>query len=164
MLVEKDFYSTDEWNLLIPEKQVFSKAEFILCLTKSKNILNLERDMLLLEQTEDQVLLSVADAQPLTKRRSKIKREAKDKKTSLNQEQTVLLFYYLQQQKVFLRDEYLSDKDAAAAFEILTGYSENALRQNIGRFNLWITPPNLSELEGVLKRMKIAMELEFKRY
>jgi len=165
LLVEKEIYTPEEWNLLSSEKQTFSNAEFITSLTLSKRLLNAEISFLLLEQPTDQIQAQGCgtETQPGVQRRSKIRREAKDKVTSLNQEQTVLLFYYLQQQKVFLKDEYLSDKEAATAFEVLTGYSQNALRQNIGKFNLWITPANLNELERVLNRVKTAMEIELKR-
>ena len=56
--------------------------------------------------------------------KSKTKRKPKDDKTSLSEEQTVLLMYYLQREKVILKD--LEDSYMGQAFEILTGYSQHS--------------------------------------
>ena len=90
------------------------------------------------------------------------KREAQDKLTCLNQEQTVLLIYYLQKEKALFRDEYLSDLDAGRAFEILTGYSQHTLRQNLGKYHLYQNKANLKELDDLLTRLKIALGKDLK--
>ena len=170
VLVEKEIYSTEEWNSLNPERQVLSREELFLFIELSKNMLNNYRDFELLRQHKEDIEpenqkqgLHSNDENYIIPRRSKIKREAKDKLTCLSQEQTVLLLYYLQQERVFLKDEYLSDLEAARAFEILTGYSNNALRQNLGKYNLWLNPPNLIELDNLLTRLKAVINLELKR-
>jgi hypothetical protein len=92
------------------------------------------------------------------KKGSRLKRDAHDKLTSLSQEQTVLLMYYLQQERVLLRDEFLSDLDAGRAFEILTGYSQHTLRQAFSKFSQYLTKENLKEIDHLLTRMKIAID------
>jgi hypothetical protein len=97
------------------------------------------------------------------KKGKRLKRDAHDKLTSLSQEQTVLLMYYLQQERVILRDEFLSDLDAGKAFEILTGYSQHTLRQNLSKYSLFLTKENLREIDHLLTRMKIAIDKDLKR-
>jgi hypothetical protein len=101
---------------------------------------------------------------PLTEKpkKGKVKREAQDKLTCLNQEQTVLLMYYLQKEKVLLKDEYLTDMDAGKAFEMLTGYSQHTLRQNLGKFHLFQNKANLKELDNLLTRLKISIDKDLK--
>lgn len=74
-----------------------------------------------------------------------LSRQGDDKLTSLNREQTVLLIYYLQAAKVFLRDEYLTDTDAGREFELLTGYSSNTIRQGLTKFMSYQNNHNLFE-------------------
>lgn len=95
-------------------------------------------------------------------KKGKVKREAQDKLTCLSQEQTVLLMYYLQQERVLLKDEYLTDMDAGKAFEILTGYSQHSLRQNLSKFNLYQNKTNLKEIDNLLTRLKIAIDKDLK--
>lgn len=92
------------------------------------------------------------------KRRNNIIRESRDKLTSLSQEQTVLLMYYLQKERVLLKDEYLTDSEAGQAFEILTGYSQDTLRQNLGKFYLIQNHTNLRALNDLLSRLKASLE------
>lgn len=96
-------------------------------------------------------------------KKGRIKREAMDKLTSLNQEQTVLLAHYLQQQRVFLKDEYLTSMDMGKAFELLTGYSPHTLRQNLGKFYQFQNKENLKELDNLLTRLKIAIDKDLKQ-
>lgn len=122
-----------------------------------------EKEFLIQQQKEtQQQLLGITDTQTNTKK-TKIKREANDKLTCLNQEQTVLLMYYLQQERVLLKDEYLSDKEAGIAFEALTGYSQNTLRQNLSKFHLYQNKPNLKEIDNLLTRLKIAIDKDLKQ-
>ncbi|HYG53352.1 MAG TPA: hypothetical protein VD905_20785 [Flavobacteriales bacterium] len=67
-------------------------------------------------------------------RKGKIKRERDDNKIALTQEETAVLIYFLQKERVFLNDEYLNNTDAGEAFSILTGYSAETLRQKLGQF------------------------------
>lgn len=95
-------------------------------------------------------------------KKGKVKREAQDKLTCLNQEQTVLLMYYLQKEKVLLKDEYLTDIDAGKAFETPTGYSQHTLRQNLSKFHLFQNKANLKELDNLLTRLKISIDKDLK--
>ncbi|MFZ9846628.1 MAG: hypothetical protein ACO3EE_00575 [Flavobacteriales bacterium] len=95
-------------------------------------------------------------------KKGKVKREAQDKLTCLNQEQTVLLMYYLQKEKVLLKNEYLTDMDAGKAFKLLTGYSQHTLRQNLSKFHLYQNKANLKEIDNLLTRLKIAIDKDLK--
>lgn len=95
-------------------------------------------------------------------KKGKVKREAQDKLTCLSQEQTVLLMYYLQQERVLLKDEYLTDMDAGKAFETLTGYSQHTLRQDLGKFHRYQNKTNLKEIDNLLTRIKIAIDKALK--
>jgi hypothetical protein len=114
------------------------------------------------EKQSQAELSSGAEERTGRKKGSRLKREAHDKLTSLSQEQTVLLMYYLQQERVILRDEFLSDLDAGRAFEILTGYSQHTLRQAFSKFSLYLTKENLREIDHLLTRMKIAIDKDLK--
>jgi hypothetical protein len=87
------------------------------------------------------------------KRRGRINRRAEDNITSLNREQTILLIQYLKQAGVFLKDEYLTDLDAGKAFELLTGYSQNTLRQDLGKFYQFQSKENLKKLHQTLSQV-----------
>lgn len=115
------------------------------------------------KEKEQQEQLQGTDNKILVKtKKGKVKREAQDKLTCLSQEQTVLLMYYLQQERVLLKDEYLTDMDAGKAFEILTGYSQHTLRQNLSKFNLYQSKINLKEIDHLLTRLKIAIDKALK--
>lgn len=59
-------------------------------------------------------------------------RESGDKKTTLNLAQTALLIKFMQQVGIILPEDELNYKQAGRAFEILTGYSMDTIRQNLG--------------------------------
>ena len=88
--------------------------------------------------------------------KSKTKRKPKDDKTSLSEEQTVLLMYYLQREKVILKD--LEDSYMGQAFEILTGYSQHSLRQDLSKYNTCQTKINLKALNSLLAKLKTAID------
>lgn len=67
-------------------------------------------------------------------------REAGDKLTVLNLNQTALLVQYMQQAGLILQGDYLTFSQAGKAFNILTGYSANTIRQQLG---------TKGEIEGV---------------
>lgn len=94
-----------------------------------------------------------SDDSPSGKKRGRINRRAEDNITSLNREQTILLIQYLKQAGVFLRDEYLTDLDAGKAFELLTGFSQNTLRQDLGKFYQFQNRENLKRLHQVLSQV-----------
>ncbi len=81
---------------------------------------------------------------------TRIRRRSKDNVTKLNHDQTVLFLYYLQQSGFFLRDEYLTDTEAGIAFELLTGYSRNTLRQDLGKYYLLQNKENLTKIRTEL--------------
>lgn len=92
------------------------------------------------------------------KRTSKVLREAGDKLTSLTGEQTALLMYYLQKERVLLRDEYLSGTEIGQAVEILTGYNRTTLRQQVGKFYTIQNHTNLKAINELLSRLKSLIE------
>jgi hypothetical protein len=92
------------------------------------------------------------------KRTSKVLREAGDKLTSITGEQTALLMYYLQKERVLLKDEYLTGMEIGQAVEILTGFSKDTLRQNVGKFYTIQNHTNLKVLSDLLTRLKSSIE------
>jgi hypothetical protein len=167
VLVEKEIYSTAEWNKLDSEQQSLTPQELISFIHLCKNALYNEQEFLLIKQNPqdeiaDKSVKDTLNGSENTPQRFKVKREAQDKLTCLSQEQTVLLMYYLQQERVFLKDEYLKGMDAGKAFEILTGYSQHTLRQNLGKFYHFQNKQNLKEIDHLLTRLKIAIDKALK--
>jgi hypothetical protein len=109
-----------------------------------------------LKEKEVQQLQSIAGVANRSK--GKLKRDASDNLTCLNQEQTVLLIYFLQKQRVFLKDEYLTAVEAGRAFEILTGYSQNTLRMNLSKYLLLQNKENLTALDTILSQLKTSVK------
>lgn len=64
--------------------------------------------------------------------KGRIPREAGDRLTSINLHQTALLIQFMQQTGIILKGDYLTYLQAGKAFNILTGYSDNSLRQLLG--------------------------------
>lgn len=168
VLVEKEIYSTEEWNSLRGGQQKLSPQELSSFIELCRDSLYNERDFLLLEQNPEDEREEKSSKENLNgtsekqSKKGKVKREAQDKKTCLSQEQTVLLIHYLREEKVFLKDEYLNDKDTGIAFKILTGYSQNTLRLNLGKPLLYQNKINLKEIDNLLTRLKIAIGKAFK--
>jgi hypothetical protein len=96
------------------------------------------------------------------KKRGRINRRAEDNVTSLNREQTILLIQYLKEVGVFLKDEYLTDLDAGKAFELLTGYSQNTLRQDLGKFYQFQNKENLKKLHQTFSLLIQQVEMQLK--
>lgn len=116
---------------------------------------------------QEQAVLAIKTQQSEIEQELKIKgkhpkREAFDNKTCLTQEQTVLLLHYLQEKKVIFRDEYLTNKNAGIAFELLTGYSQNTLRQDLSKINDYKSKPNLKAVDNALTAMKLALDKDLK--
>ena len=165
VLCEKAIYTTEEWNSLSREKQKLNPEEFSEFAKCCRNSLYLDREFLLLEQSPEderkEGLNGTFEGKGNGKKR-KIKRTANDNLTCLNQAQTALLIYYLQQERVFLKDELLKKTDAGAAFEILTGYSQETLRQELGKLKDHQNKINLKEIDNLLTRLKIAIDKALK--
>jgi hypothetical protein len=81
------------------------------------------------------------------------KRSANDKLTCLNQQQTILLIHYLQKNRAFLKDEYLTAADAGKAFELLTGYSQHTIRQDLGKHFQFDNNENKESLRALLNKI-----------
>ena len=159
VLVEKGIYTTEQYENI--KEQGLSKNEISTFLNQALVIMQLHLDDIYLQsEPETSIRLESVNEEKLKK--GKVKREANDKRTSLSQEQTVLLMFYLQQEKAILKDEYLTDKDAGQAFEILTGYSQHTLRQNLGKYYLVQNRENLKELDNLLTRLKIKIDKDLK--
>jgi hypothetical protein len=92
-----------------------------------------------------------------TKTKGKLKREAGDKMTCLNLEQTALLIHFLQEGRIILKDEYLNKKQAGQAFNTLTGYSADTLRQELGASGIGtsISKENIKELHNAIVRLEV---------
>ncbi len=86
-------------------------------------------------------------------KRGKINRRAEDNITSLNREQTILFIQYMKEAGVFLKDEYLTDANAGKAFELLTGFSQNTLRQDLGKFYQFESKENLHKLHKLFSQL-----------
>jgi len=108
-------------------------------------------------------LQSPIDTKLGKERKNKAAREAEDKKTCLNQEQTVLLMHYLQQARVFLKDEDLQKIEFGQAFETLTGYSQNTLRQKLAKVSSFHNKENIKEIGNLLTRLQIAIDKDLKQ-
>ncbi len=167
LLAEKEIYSTEEWNALKIGEQQLSSEEFASFAKLCRNALYFERDFLLVEQIpkdekEEDNTDGLGGKKSTKMKQVKINREAQDKKTSLSQEQTVLLIHLLREEKVLLKEQDLNDKDAGIAFEILTGYSQNTLRINLGQPHLRQNKINLKEIDNLLTRLKINIGKDLK--
>jgi hypothetical protein len=162
VLAEKGIYTPEAWSKLQPEKQELTRDQQLTFIQLCRNFLFMERDFILVQQTPEDEKESLGQAKDNQAtdfaRKGRIKREAKDNKTCLNHEQTVLLLYLLQQNRFFLKDEYLTDLDAGRAFEILTGYSATTTRQNLGKIDQSKTRPNLVAIDDFLTRVKINID------
>lgn len=89
ILAEMGIISTEQFNVLPPEEQGLSIAEMQGFIFAVRKRLNLEREFSLLEQEpEDEKEQGLQGA---SNKKGKVKREAQDKLTCLNQEQTVLI-------------------------------------------------------------------------
>jgi hypothetical protein len=170
LLSEKNVYTTDEWNSLSHDKQMFSPSEYDSFFEACRRVLYNERDFLLLEQNpEDEAEERKSKEKELQGTPDKIstkgkqKREAQDNKTYLSQEQTVLLMHYLQQERLFLHDEYLNKTEFGKAIEILTGYSQHTSRQDLGKYQDYQSKENLKKIDGLLTRLKIAIDKDLKQ-
>jgi hypothetical protein len=101
-----------------------------------------------LHQTSSSITNSIG-----IRKKGVIRRMQNDSVTCLSQEQTVLLFSMLQQIGIFMKDEYLTDADAGKAFEILTGYSQNTIRQKLARYTEFATLQNLLALKQTIAQV-----------
>jgi hypothetical protein len=97
-----------------------------------------------------------------TLKNSRIKRGAYDNMTCLSQEQTVLFTHYLKLERVILNGEHLTDTETGKALNVLTGYSEHSLRQNLKEFEDYQTQTNLNEINNLLTRMQKAIKADLK--
>jgi hypothetical protein len=167
LLSEKGVYTTDEWNELSHEKQILSPEEFSDFFTICRNYLYNERDYLLLEQNpEDEIAEKNAkenlDGATTNLKISKLKRTRQDKMTCLSEQQTVLLIHYLKQERAFLNGEFLKDSDAGKAFAVLTGYSPNTMRIDLGDVPEIKNKINLIELDNLFAKLRIAIGKDLK--
>jgi len=157
IFAERDDAFNVPYNNFPPEHQSPNQQDFLDFVKHTRRILEMERDIWLLRQEPLQE--GLGNVTPVTKEveartsRGKIKRGPNDTFTSLSQEQTVLLLYYLQKERAFLKDEYLDATDAGIAFEILTGYSHNTIRQKLSKFNHYQTPENFKALTDLFSRI-----------
>ncbi len=163
LLVEKGIFTTEEFNnFKNAEEQQLNQTERKSFMGGCCRGLQHALDELYLESPPESTTLNGANKEESKTEKAKIKRNANDRLTSLTQEQTALLLHYLQQERVFLKDEYLKNKEAGIAFEILTGYSQNTLRQNLSGVKEYQNKINLKEIDNLLTRLKIAIDKALK--
>lgn len=94
-----------------------------------------------------------SDATKDQPRRGRINRRSGDNVTSLSREQTILLIQYFKEFGIILKDEYLTDLEAGKAFEILTGFSQNTIRQDLGKYYMFQTKDNLHKVLKVMNEV-----------
>jgi hypothetical protein len=137
----------------------FTEDERQKFLTHAGGFLNQQKKMLYLHTEPEKAELSGA-----VKTKGKHKRELGDRLTKLNQEQTALLIYALQKGRIILKDEDLNNKEAGQAFSILTGFSADTLRQNLGKTELKriITKKNMDAVHAALTNLTILIDKEIK--
>ena len=162
LLVEKGIFTTEEFNnFKNAEEQQLNQTERKSFMAGCCRRLQHALDELYLESPpESTTLKGVNKDESKTENgnnKAKIKRNANDKLTSLTQEQTALLLHYLQQERVFLKDEYLDKKDAGTAFEMLTGYSHNTVRQKLSSVKEYQNKANLKEIHNLVIRLEILL-------
>ncbi len=106
----------------------------------------------------------ISGGEKLARTKNRAKRQRDDNVTKLNQEQTALLIHFLQEGKIILREESLKNKEAGHAFSILTGYSEDSLRQNLNKTELGriTTKKNLTELHNAITKLGILINNSLK--
>lgn len=85
--------------------------------------------------------------------KTKLKREPSDNLTKYNLQQTALLVHFMQEGRIILKDEYLNKTQAGQAFSILTGYSPDALRQELKPDKLNFSKGNLTDLSNGLTNL-----------
>jgi hypothetical protein len=133
-------------GVVIPEKMIDTVHEWI--------------DVKTVQQKQEGV--AVGDSGLNEKKRGRINRRAEDNITSLNREQTILFIQYMKDNGVFLKDEYLTDLDAGKAFELLTGFSQHTLRQDLGKFYQFQNKENLEKLHQTFSRITRQIEAQLK--
>jgi len=161
-----DYHTEHYYNNNLQEFSRFLK----ICMRKhATTFLNIETIQTIHEWIEAKekklpVLQGTSENQTGKERKNKVKRIAQDKKTCLNQQQTVLFMHYLQQAKVFLKDEDLQKLEFGKAFSLLTGYSENTLRQDLKDEDIEASKDkiNLKEIGNLLTRLQIAIDKDLK--
>lgn len=92
------------------------------------------------------------------------KRQQGDRLTALSQEQTALLISYLQKGNVTFKGDYLTNTQAAQAFELLTGYSSEKLRKVLTREELTRISDkrNLTAMHETLTKLAILVNQDIK--
>lgn len=91
--------------------------------------------------------------QPI-KVKGRINREAGDHLTALSVTQTALLIEYLQKSRVILSGDYLNYMNAGKAFHLLTGYSSDTLRQQLGsKGQQTLKYEDYRELETIIEKL-----------
>jgi hypothetical protein len=108
-------------------------------------------------QQQHNTLQLVHSEDPFRLPKGRPRRTANDKLTCLSQQQTGLLLHLLQQQRVVLRDEYLSDQDAGRAMELLTGFSQHTLRQCLPEARKEQNKADLIVISNLLTRLEISI-------
>lgn len=132
--------------------QLFNR-KYINKIISQETVLTITEWVALKEKQPSVISPEISPGSVVIRKKGVITRVQNDSVTSLSQEQTVLLFTVLQQLGVFLKDEYLTDADAGKAFDILTGYSHNTIRQKLARYTEFATQQNLHALKLVIAQV-----------
>lgn len=124
------------------------------CMRTHKQLINPKRELTITEwiEVKEKQVNQLEDGQLGKVRSKRPARTNNDNKTSLTQEQTVLLAHYLEHEKVFYNG-YLTDAEIATAFEILTGYSHHKIRLNIPKAESLKTHDNVKALDNLITKL-----------
>ena len=166
-ILKKNLVSQEEWEKLPPKKKTMPLKQLLLSMEICKGILRSRiANHWLNESPEDEKKGKSDSTHPLADSALKAslkteekRRKAKDRATKLSEEQTVLLIHCLKEMGLILTDENLSNKDAGLAFGILSGYSHETIRQDLGRIENLQNYENLNVLISHILRLKNYLEV-----
>ncbi len=152
------------FDIILAEKGIYSDKEYLRL--NPQSLKDLERKGFLiggrnlLQNSLDNLYLGINPQRPeilngtkVKKSKGKIKRTKGDNYTFLNEDQTALLVAHLRQFNVFLKGDNCNLLEAGEAVNILTGYSVDTIRQDLGKPELMETKENKDKVKLILNRM-----------
>ena len=144
------------------ENQGMSDEEYEAFLHNASRILRTEQYHHFIYQQDEQSGTESESLGVAISTKGRPQRSAGDNLTKLNQEQTALLIHFLKTGRLILKNEYLTDKAAGLAFNILTGYSPNSLRTSLSEKEITMlhTKANLTEVYNALTNVTLLIKNE----
>ncbi len=159
--VELEVIDTQTFNS-IHENQGMSDEEYEAFLNNASRILRTEQYHHFIYQQDEQSGTESESLGVAISTKGRPQRSAGDNLTKLNQEQTALMIHFLKTGRLILKNEYLTDKAAGLAFNILTGYSPNSLRTSLSEKEIAMlhTKANLTEVYNALTNVTLLIKNE----